>query len=218
VHGRFDSDRRPTAAEPGRGQIADYFRQYSLKTLGFITLASICMFSYAIQGLFSHILCGAGSLTLATLFPPGEATSAMARPLQEIARLDGRWFLAHPGRRHRCRWPDTGELECFGSDRAARLVIAIRHLGRGRVVYQPVVLDGALPSDERSAAALFDLAASRPEPIPAVAAFHLGRATVSRLVESSSLTSDRPDMRECSALTGGEDGQEHWMEGLRQWH
>jgi hypothetical protein len=93
----------------------------------------------------------------------------MARTLDEIVRLDRRWFWAHPERRHRCRQPDTGELDLLRSDRGARLVIAIRHLGRGRVVYQPVIYQDALPADEESAAALFTLAASYPEPIPMVA-------------------------------------------------
>jgi hypothetical protein len=83
----------------------------------------------------------------------------MARALEETARLDRRWFRVHPERRHRCRRPDTSELALYDISRGGRLVIAIRHLGRGRVVYQPVVLHGALPSDERSAAVLFALAA-----------------------------------------------------------
>ena len=45
-------------------------------------------------------------------------------------------------------------------------MIAIRHLGRGHLIYQPVVFQGALPTDEKSAAALFVLAA---EPIPVIA-------------------------------------------------
>jgi hypothetical protein len=83
----------------------------------------------------------------------------MACALDEIVRLDRRWFRAHPQTRHRCRWPDTGELD----------LCEIRHLGRGRVVYQPVIFPGALPTDERSAAALFALAATSPEPIPVIA-------------------------------------------------
>ena len=93
----------------------------------------------------------------------------MARALEEIARLDRRWFRAHPERRHRCRWPDTGELDLYDSNRGAPLVMAIRYLGRGRVVYQPVMFQGALPADEKSAAALFALAAASPEPIPVIA-------------------------------------------------
>ena len=99
----------------------------------------------------------------------------MARTLEEIVRLDRRWFRAHPDRRHRCRWPDTGELKLCDSARGARLVMAIRHLGRGRVVYQPVIFQGALPTDERSAAALFALAATSPEPIPVIAQMDLLR-------------------------------------------
>jgi hypothetical protein len=44
--------------------------------------------------------------------------------------------------------------------------MAIRHLGRGHIVYQPVIFQGALPADERSAAVLFTLAATSPEPVP----------------------------------------------------
>ena len=94
---------------------------------------------------------------------------ATARALEEIARLDRRWFRAHPERRHRCRWPDTVELDLYDSGRGARLAMAIRHLGRGHIVYQPVIFQGRLPRDERSAAALFALAATSPEPIPVVA-------------------------------------------------
>jgi hypothetical protein len=93
----------------------------------------------------------------------------MARTLDEIARLDRRWFQAHPERRHRCRWPATREVDLYGRGHGTRLVMAIHHLGRGHVVYQPVIFPGALPADERSAAALFALAARHPEPIPVVA-------------------------------------------------
>ena len=111
----------------------------------------------------------AGSLfTPATLLRQGRATVAMARALEEIARRDRRWFRAHPERWHRCRWPDPGELDFCDRNLGARLIIAIRHLGRGRIVYQPVIFEGALPADERSAAALFALAVRDPEPIPVV--------------------------------------------------
>jgi hypothetical protein len=93
----------------------------------------------------------------------------MARPLDEIVRLDRRWFWAHPQRQHRCRWPDACELDLCDSDRGARLVIAIRHLGRGHVVYQPVIYQDAPPADEKAAAALFALAATSAEPIPVIA-------------------------------------------------
>jgi hypothetical protein len=90
----------------------------------------------------------------------------MARALDEIVRLDRRWFWARPQRQHRCRWPDPCELDLCDCDRGARLVMAIRHLGRGCVVYQPVIFQGALPRDEESTAALFACAATSPEPIP----------------------------------------------------
>jgi hypothetical protein len=99
-------------------------------------------------------------------YNPREVTLAMARQLEEIARRDGRWFRAHPERRHRCRGPAKGEFELFESDRGARLVMTIHHLGRGHVVYQPAVFQGAPPGDEESAAALFALAVRHPEPIP----------------------------------------------------
>jgi hypothetical protein len=93
----------------------------------------------------------------------------MARALKEIVRLDRRWFRAHPERRHRCRWPDTAELDLCDSERGAWLVIAIRHLGGGHIVYQPAIFQGVAPPDERSAAALFALAAKSAEPIPVIA-------------------------------------------------
>jgi hypothetical protein len=92
----------------------------------------------------------------------------MARALEEIARRDRRWFEVHPGRSHRCRWPDPDELDFCDRNFAAGLIISIRHLGRGRTVYQPVIFEGTLPADERSAAALFALAMRDPKPIPVV--------------------------------------------------
>lgn len=94
----------------------------------------------------------------------------MPRSLDDMARLDRRWFRAHPERHHRCRRPDSGELDLHNGGRGGRLIIAVRHFGRGRVLYQPLFLHGPLPLDERSAAALFVLAASRPEAIPEIAA------------------------------------------------
>jgi hypothetical protein len=106
---------------------------------------------------------------LVTLSHVGEAKGAMPRTLARIARLDRCWFLAHRERRHRCRWPDIVELELYNSDPGARLTMTIRHLGRGRIVYQPVIFEGDLPRDERSAAVLFALAAASSEPVPVVA-------------------------------------------------
>jgi hypothetical protein len=94
---------------------------------------------------------------------------ARPRPLDEIARLDRRWFRAHPERRHRCRRPDTRELDLYAGDDGGRLIIAVRHLGHGRVLHQPLMLQGVLPADERSAAALFALAVKHPDPIPQLA-------------------------------------------------
>jgi hypothetical protein len=92
----------------------------------------------------------------------------MARALEQIVRRDRLWFQAHAERWHLCRWPDRSELDFCDSDLDTRLIIALRHLGRGRIVYQPVIFEGAPPADERSAAALFALAARNPEPIPVV--------------------------------------------------
>jgi hypothetical protein len=47
--------------------------------------------------------------------------------------------------------------------------MTIRHLGRGYLIYQPSIFQGALPRDEKSAAALFVLAATNPAPVPVVA-------------------------------------------------
>jgi hypothetical protein len=105
----------------------------------------------------------------------GQGTVAMAHALDEIVQLDRRWFGAHPERQHRCRWPETCELDLCDSDRDARLVIAIRHLGHGCVVYQPVIFQGALPANEESTAALFALAATSPEPIPVLAQMDVRR-------------------------------------------
>jgi hypothetical protein len=102
----------------------------------------------------------------------------MARALEEVSGVIGYGFQAHPERWHLCRWPDPSELDFCDSDVDARLIIAIRHLGRGLIIYQPVIFEGALPADERSAAALFTLAARNPDPIPRVtewACFRLRR-------------------------------------------
>jgi hypothetical protein len=115
---------------------------------------------------------------------------AIARALKKIARLDRRWFRAYPERRHRCRWPDTSELDFHDGNRGARLVMAIRHLGRGRVVYQPVIFEGVLPAHEGSAAALFALAASHPEPIPMVAEIDVLRLAT-RLAPAGAKSCDR---------------------------
>jgi hypothetical protein len=119
----------------------------------------------------------------------------MARALDEIVRLDRRWFWAHPQRQHRCRWPETAELDLCDCDRGARLVMAMRHLGRGHIVYQPVIFQGALPVNEESTAALFALAATSREPIPV-----LLQLDVRRLRSDLRQQTQR---REASAMVGG---------------
>jgi hypothetical protein len=47
----------------------------------------------------------------------------MARPLDEIVRLDRRWFRAHPETRYHCRALDTGELASCENNRVALLVV-----------------------------------------------------------------------------------------------
>ena len=69
----------------------------------------------------------------------------------------------------RCRRPDRRELDLYAGNDGGRLIIAIRHLGRGRVLHQPLILQGVLPADERSSAAIFALAVKHPDPIPQVA-------------------------------------------------
>ena len=123
----------------------------------------------------------------------------MARALEEIARIDRRWFRAHPERRHRCRWPDTSELDLYDGDRGAPLVMTIRHLGRGHVVYQPVLFQGALPADEESAAALFALAATSPEPVPVIAQKDLLQLRRGRRHQTQS--------HAASAMVGGGNGR-----------
>lgn len=82
-------------------------------------------------------------------------------------RYDRRWFRSRPERQHRCRRPDTTEIDVYDPGRGC-LVMAIRHM-RGRLVYQPAIYDGRLPRDERSAAVLFALAVRHPDPIPVIA-------------------------------------------------
>jgi hypothetical protein len=122
----------------------------------------------------------------------------MAHALDEIVRLDRRWFWAHPKRRHRCRSPEPGELELFEGGHGERLVMAIRHLGRGCVVYQPVIFQGALPVNEESTAALFALAAICPKPIPVLAQIDVRRLQRSVRQQTQS--------REASAMAGSIDG------------
>ncbi len=120
----------------------------------------------------------------------------MARALDEIVRLDRRWFWAHPQRQHRCRWPETAELDLCDCDRGARLVMVIRHFGRGCLAYQPVILQGALPASEESTAALFALAARSPEPIPVLAQMDVRRLRYG-------LRQQRQRREDCATVGGG---------------
>jgi hypothetical protein len=109
---------------------------------------------------FSHHPLGvAGSGSAGhTLF--AGVTIAMVRPLEEIARRDRRWFRAHPERQYRCRSPALGELDRYACCQS--LIITVRHIGRGHLAYQPVIFEGQLASDEKSAGVLFALAAKTP--------------------------------------------------------
>jgi hypothetical protein len=98
----------------------------------------------------------------------GLAPITMAQQVDEIARRDRRWFRARPERQYRCRSPAPGELDLYECSESRRLIIAIRHIGRGHLAYQPVIFEGQLPSDEKSAGVLFALAAKHPDPIPTV--------------------------------------------------
>jgi hypothetical protein len=137
------------------------------KTLGFVRLAVLQIDDYEFRCsvLITRLVWPAQVSRLAILFSE-EGQVAMARPLEEIARRDRRWFRAHPERQYRCRSPAPGELDRYGSGHC--LIIAIRHIGRGHLAYQPVILEGQLANDEKSAGILFALAAKHPEPIPTV--------------------------------------------------
>ena len=58
------------------------------------------------------------------------------------------------------------------------LVLLIRHLGRGALVYQPVMLSGSLPVDEERIASMFARALQDPLPVPALGPRRLGEAVV----------------------------------------
>jgi hypothetical protein len=136
----------------------------------------------------------------------------MARALDEIVRLDRCWFWAHPKRQHRCRWPDPCELDLCDCDRSAPLVIAIRRLGRDCVVYQPVIFQGALPAREGSAAALFALAATCPEPVPVFAQKDLLRVRCGFRQQTQSHAASAMVVTNRSRRSCHIRGAEHWYE------
>jgi hypothetical protein len=93
----------------------------------------------------------------------------VARALKEVTRLDRRWFWHAPRDETAADGLIRAKVDLCDGDRRAGLLIAISYLARGHIVYQPGIFRSVLPEDERSAAALFALAATSPEPIPEVA-------------------------------------------------
>jgi hypothetical protein len=90
-----------------------------------------------------------------------------SRSTTEIARLDARWFKAHPARRYRVRVAEQGELPAGSVDRP--VLMAMRWTGKG-CLYQPLFFDAGPPERERMASILFAMAASEPEPVPVIRA------------------------------------------------
>jgi hypothetical protein len=175
IHLRLDRLLRrpacPPPVEPKTHQSnadMDIISSIFTETEGFGTVVPLLLIVYSLQATRSPDLnswLARGGLAT----PFGAGTIAMARALDEIVRLDRHRFWAHPRRQHRCRWPDPCGLDLCECDRSARLVIAIRRLWRDCVVYQPVIFQGTLPAHEGSAAVLFALAATCPEPVPVFA-------------------------------------------------
>ena len=59
------------------------------------------------------------------------------RSKAEIARLDARWFKAHPGRRHRVRRAEEGEVQLPSVFVGRPVLMAMRWTGKG-CLYQPL--------------------------------------------------------------------------------
>jgi hypothetical protein len=87
----------------------------------------------------------------------------------EIARLDARWFKAHPERRYRVRRAEHGEVQLASLSTHHHLLMAMRWTGKG-CLYQPLFYDAGPPRRERMASTLFAMAASNPEPVPLIRA------------------------------------------------
>ncbi len=96
--------------------------------------------------------------------------------LTRIAERDRAWFQDRPGRQHLARYAEPAERQVFETGRD--LVLLIRHLGRGALVYQPVMLSGSLPVDEERIASMFARALQDPLPAPALGPERLGQAVV----------------------------------------
>jgi hypothetical protein len=95
------------------------------------------------------------------------ARRKQGRSKDEIARLDARWFKAHPERRHRVRQADQDEVQLPGLPGGHPVLMAIRWTGRG-CIYQPLFYDPGPPRHERMASILFAIAAANPDPVPIV--------------------------------------------------
>jgi hypothetical protein len=91
------------------------------------------------------------------------------RSKTEIARLDARWFRAHPERRHRVRLAEGGEVQLPSILVEHSVLVAMRWTGKG-CLYQPLFYDAGPPRRERMASILFAMAASDPEPVPVIRA------------------------------------------------
>jgi hypothetical protein len=80
-----------------------------------------------------------------------------------IARLDARWFKAHPERLHRVRRAEEGEAQHPRVLADLPVLIVMRWTGKG-CLYQPLFYDAGPPRRERMAGILFAMAASHPDP------------------------------------------------------
>jgi hypothetical protein len=89
------------------------------------------------------------------------------RSRAEIARLDARWFKAHPERRHRVRLAEDGEVQLPTGLAHRPVLMAMRWTGKG-CIYQPLFYDAGPPGHERMASILFAMAAWELEPMPVI--------------------------------------------------
>jgi hypothetical protein len=96
------------------------------------------------------------------------ARRRQGRTRAEIARLDARWFKAHPERGHRVRRAE-GEVQLPSVLTDRPVLIAMRWTGKG-CLYQPLFYDAGPPRRERMASILFAMAASHPVPVPVIRA------------------------------------------------
>jgi hypothetical protein len=86
-----------------------------------------------------------------------------------IARVDASWFKAHPGRLHRVRCAEEGEVQLPSVLIDRPILIAMRWTGKG-CLYQPLFYNAGPPRRERMASILFAMAASHPDPVPVIRA------------------------------------------------